>query len=155
MDLLKSILSERESFPKEQPYTDLVNLIRYILRQFLKLVEKDPFVAIEVTTSPISGRRCHNADAWQAFFPKNRSNWKEYSSWEAPEKRVRAPKKKGEGAPGRGRSGKAGQQDIDLKEEYSGNDRIGIAVGALIRDNQQELVVWLQGVIEPSSTDCS
>lgn len=130
LDLLKSILSERESFPKEQPYTDLVNLIRYILRQFLKLVEKDPFVAIE------------------AFFPKNRSNWKEYSSWEAPEKRVRAPKKKGEGAPGRGRSGKAGQQDIDLKEEYSGNDRIGIAVGALIRDNQQELVVWLQGILD-------
>jgi len=46
--LFKSILAESKSFPKDQAYKDLVALMNYILRQFFKALEKEPFLAIEV-----------------------------------------------------------------------------------------------------------
>jgi len=48
LNLFKTILAERKSFPKDQPYKDLVALINYLLRQFFKAVEADPFVLVEV-----------------------------------------------------------------------------------------------------------
>ena len=48
MDLFKTILADQKSFPREQPYKDLVNLINFILRQFFKALEADSFLAIEV-----------------------------------------------------------------------------------------------------------
>jgi replication fork protection complex subunit Tof1/Swi1 len=48
LNLFKTILADQKSFPKEQPYKDLVALINYVLRQFFKAVEADSFVLIEV-----------------------------------------------------------------------------------------------------------
>lgn len=48
MNLFKTLLSAQKSFPKEQPYKDLVSLINYILRQFFKAVDKEPFLIVEV-----------------------------------------------------------------------------------------------------------
>jgi replication fork protection complex subunit Tof1/Swi1 len=52
LDRFNTLLSERSSFPKEQPYKDLVSLIRYILRQFFKRLEEDSFLATEVSFMP-------------------------------------------------------------------------------------------------------
>lgn len=46
--MFKTILSDQKSFPKDQPYKDLVALINYVLRQFFKAVKEDSFVLIEV-----------------------------------------------------------------------------------------------------------
>jgi hypothetical protein len=51
LNLFKTVLGDQKSFPKDQPYKDLVALINYILRQFFKAVEADSFVLIEVTLS--------------------------------------------------------------------------------------------------------
>jgi replication fork protection complex subunit Tof1/Swi1 len=48
LNLFKTVLGDQKSFPKDQPYKDLVALINYILRQFFKAVEADSFVLIEV-----------------------------------------------------------------------------------------------------------
>ena len=47
LDLFKTIHSDK-SLSKEQPYKDLVALIKFILRKFFKAVEEDPFVVIQV-----------------------------------------------------------------------------------------------------------
>ena len=49
LNLFKTVLGDQKSFPKDQPYKDLVALINYILRQFFKAVEADSFVLIEVS----------------------------------------------------------------------------------------------------------
>lgn len=48
LNLFKTVLGDQKSFPKDQPYKDLVALINYILRQFFKAVEADSFVLVEV-----------------------------------------------------------------------------------------------------------
>lgn len=52
LNLFKTILADQKSFPKDQPYKDLVALINYVLRQFFKAVEADSFVLIEVRSPP-------------------------------------------------------------------------------------------------------
>ncbi|KAF8489764.1 hypothetical protein JB92DRAFT_3246873 [Gautieria morchelliformis] len=47
LDLFRSILAERKSLLRTQPYKDLVQLINYILRQFFKAAEKEPFLLVE------------------------------------------------------------------------------------------------------------
>jgi hypothetical protein len=44
----KILLAEEKTFPVEQPYKDLMSLIKFILRQFFKALEKDRFLAVEV-----------------------------------------------------------------------------------------------------------
>jgi replication fork protection complex subunit Tof1/Swi1 len=48
LDLFKTILADQKALPREQPYKDLINLINFILRQFFKALEKEPFLAVEV-----------------------------------------------------------------------------------------------------------
>lgn len=48
LNLFKGILAKQPTFPKEQPYKDLTALINYILRQFFKAVDKEPFLIVEV-----------------------------------------------------------------------------------------------------------
>jgi hypothetical protein len=48
LDLFKKILADQKSFPRDQPYKDLINLITFILRQFFKALDEEPFLAIEV-----------------------------------------------------------------------------------------------------------
>ena len=47
--LFKKIMAEEKSLPKDQPYKDLVALIKFLLRQFFKAVEKDSFLVVEVS----------------------------------------------------------------------------------------------------------
>jgi replication fork protection complex subunit Tof1/Swi1 len=48
MNLFKGILDQQRSLPKEQSYKDLVALIQYLLRQFFKAVEEEPFLIVQV-----------------------------------------------------------------------------------------------------------
>lgn len=48
MELFHAILADQKSFPRDQPYKDLVTLVNFILRQFFKGLEKDSFLAVEV-----------------------------------------------------------------------------------------------------------
>jgi hypothetical protein len=45
----KSILDDRKLLPVDQPYKDLITFVNYILRQFFKAIEKEPFLSIEVS----------------------------------------------------------------------------------------------------------
>ncbi|TFK28235.1 timeless-domain-containing protein [Coprinopsis marcescibilis] len=132
LDLFKTLLSEQKGFPREQPYKDLVNLINFILRKFFKAVEEEPFLTIE------------------AFFPKNRGNWKQYSSWE-PEEKEKA--KRGEDGEN-GRAGKGGTRnkgasaaELYVKKGYSWSDQLGIAISALVDTDRKDLVVWVQDLL--------
>ncbi|KAI0787003.1 timeless protein-domain-containing protein [Abortiporus biennis] len=123
LDLFKGILAEENSLPKEQPYKDLVALIKYLLRQFFKAVEQDSFVLI------------------QAFFPKNRGRWKEFSSWEPEPASTRA-----------GRS-KALEEDtrfppdVEVKKGYKWSEQLGIALGILLEEGKQGLVDWVKQIL--------
>ncbi|KAF5372553.1 hypothetical protein D9758_005156 [Tetrapyrgos nigripes] len=116
LDLFKTILANQKTFPREQPYKDLISLINFILRQFFKALEQNPFLAVE------------------AFFPKNRGTWKQFSSWE-PTKPEKASKTVEE---------TRWPQDVQVKKGYSWSDQVGIAIAALVEAGQTGLVMWTQ-----------
>ncbi|KAJ7582904.1 timeless protein-domain-containing protein [Mycena floridula] len=115
LNQFKLLLSDQKSFPREQPYKDLVNLINFVLRQFFKALAEEPFLAVE------------------AFFPKNRGNWKQFSSWE-PEKATRSEKTVEDTrfAP-----------DVQVKKGYSWSQQLGIAIAALVETDRKDLVDWV------------
>ena len=41
-------MDHKQYLPRDQPYKDLVNLIQFLLRQFFKAVEDDPFIIVHV-----------------------------------------------------------------------------------------------------------
>lgn len=43
-------MDHKQYLPKDQPYKDLVHLIQFLLRQFFKAVEDDPFIIVHVST---------------------------------------------------------------------------------------------------------
>jgi len=47
--LFKSIMDHKQYLPRDQPYKDLVNLIQFLLRQFFKAAEDDPFIIVHVS----------------------------------------------------------------------------------------------------------
>lgn len=114
LNLFRTVLGDQKSFPKDQPYKDLVALINYILRQFFKAVEADSFVLIE------------------ALFPKNRNRWKKYSSWE--------PEPKGDGKDADPRF----PPDVKVKKGYSWSEQLAIAMAALQDAGQGELIAWVK-----------
>jgi len=146
LDLFKSILADQKSFPREQPYKDLVSLINFVLRQFFKALNEDSFLAIEVReirwlffhaflsfVYVSSNPRPH---FFQAFFPKNRGNWKKYSSWQ-PEKGKDS---------GKTVVDKRFPAEVEVKKGYSWSDQLGITIAALVEASQGDLVKWAQEV---------
>ncbi|KIY53837.1 timeless-domain-containing protein, partial [Fistulina hepatica ATCC 64428] len=117
LDLFKTLLDEKHLFPNEQPYKDLVNLIKYILRQFFKALAENPLLAV------------------QAFFPKTRGNWKQFSSWESEDKT-------------RGDFDTCFPQDVVVKKGYTWSEELGIAIAALTEAGQRNLVVWTTEILE-------
>jgi replication fork protection complex subunit Tof1/Swi1 len=75
-----------------------------------------------------------NERVCQAFFPKNRGTWKAFSSWEPPEKNVRALREK----PGAG--------EVQVKRGFSWSEQLGIVVAALVEADQRKLVDWTKDV---------
>ncbi|KAJ3893201.1 timeless protein-domain-containing protein [Lentinula edodes] len=120
LNLFKTIVADKKSFPLDQPHKDLVNLINYILRQFFKALEQEPFLAVEV------------------FFPKNRGNWKQYSSWEPPPK----------GGKSKGVEDIRFPQEVQVKKGYSWSDQVGITIASLVEAGQTELVLWTQEILQ-------
>ncbi|KAI0265300.1 timeless protein-domain-containing protein [Gloeopeniophorella convolvens] len=123
LHLFKSILADQKSFPKDQPYKDLVALINYVLRQFFKAVEADSFVLIE------------------AFFPKTRGQWKKLSSWE--------PETKSKSA-GSAIDDTRFPPDVQVKKGFSWSEQLGIAMAALQEAGQGKLIEWVKEVRRPA-----
>ena len=69
----------------------------------------------------------------QAFFPKNRGHWKQFSSLE-----LNAIGPRPEKAPFDTRF----PQDLTIKKGYSTSEQIGIAMAALVEKGQMELIEW-------------
>ncbi|KAJ7134228.1 timeless protein-domain-containing protein [Mycena epipterygia] len=116
--LFQTILAAQKTFPRDQPHRDLVALVTFVLRRFFKALEEEPFLAVE------------------AFFPKNRGQWKAFSSWEPPEKGVRAP-----------RAEKPGVGEVQVKRGYSWSEQLGIVIAALVDAGQIELVNWVKDIL--------
>jgi replication fork protection complex subunit Tof1/Swi1 len=143
--LFKTILADQKSFPKEQPYKDLVALISYVLRQFFKAVEADSFVLVEVRPPLLChviiiltkdrGFPSELSMCAQAFFPKNRNRWKRYSSWE-PENKTKKTKDVDTGHP----------PDVQVKKGFSWSEQLAIAMAALQDAGQSELIEWVKEV---------
>ncbi|KAK0205546.1 timeless protein-domain-containing protein [Desarmillaria ectypa] len=120
LNLFKTILADQRSFPREQPYKDLINLINFILRRFFKALEGYPFLAIE------------------AFFPKNRGHWKVFSSYE-PESSTAEERAQDEDA--------RIPADIHVKKGHSWSEEVGIVVAVLVEAGQGELVDWTKEIL--------
>jgi len=73
----------------------------------------------------------------QAFFPKNRGHWKQYSSWE-PEAKSKREKKTVEDT--------RFPQDVEIKKGFSWSDQLGIAIASLVEANREDLVKWTKEV---------
>ncbi|KAF5391610.1 hypothetical protein D9757_002428 [Collybiopsis confluens] len=125
LNLFKSILADRKSFPQDQPHKDLVSLINYILRQFFKAIEANPFLAVE------------------AFFPKNRGNWKQFSSWAPPEKSGKGAAVEDTRFP----------PEVQVKKGYKWSEQVGIAIAALVEGGQTMLVLWVQEILETAKAE--
>ncbi len=63
LNLFRHILDDKSRLPFGDGTSDLYRLIQYVLRQFFKRLEADPFVMVEI------------------FLPKSRGHWKELSSY--------------------------------------------------------------------------
>ncbi|KAI0827274.1 timeless protein-domain-containing protein [Trametes gibbosa] len=120
LHLFKQILADEKSLPKDQSYKDLVALINYILRKFFKAVSDESFVIVE------------------AFFPKNRGHWKQFSSLE-----LDAVGAQPESHPFDTRF----PPDVTVKKGYSHTDQIGIAMAALVERGQQSLIEWTKQIL--------
>ncbi|KAJ7849053.1 timeless protein-domain-containing protein [Mycena olivaceomarginata] len=103
--LFQTILAAQKTLPRDQPHRDLVQLVNYILRKFFKALEEEPFLAVE------------------AFFPKNRGQWKAYSSWEPPEK-----------------------EKAQVKRGFSWSEQLAIVIAALVDEGNRLLVDWTKDV---------
>ena len=112
-------MANEKSLPMDQPYKDLVALIKFLLRQFFKAVEKDSFLIVE------------------AFFPKNRGHWKQFSSIELDEVGPR---------PERLPFDNRFPQDLYITKGYTPSEQIGIAMLALQDANQMVLIEWTREV---------
>ncbi|EIN14680.1 timeless-domain-containing protein [Punctularia strigosozonata HHB-11173 SS5] len=119
LDLFKSILANQKSLPKEQSYKDLLSLINYVLRKFFKAVEEEPFLVIE------------------AWFPKNRGQWKQFSSWEPEKKEKRYNTAADARLP----------PDVQVKRGYTWSEQMGIAIKALIEDGKEGLIDWVKSIL--------
>ncbi|OCH87501.1 timeless-domain-containing protein [Obba rivulosa] len=117
LELFKRILADQKSLPQDRSSKDLVALITYILRQFFKAVTEDSFLIIE------------------AFFPKTRGAWKQYSSWE-PEPKTERSVVDSRLPP-----------DVQVKKGYSWSEQLGIAVGCLVEDSKKVLVEWTKQIL--------
>ncbi|PFH47597.1 hypothetical protein AMATHDRAFT_151707 [Amanita thiersii Skay4041] len=133
LELFHTILADKNSFPREQPYKDLINLVNFLLRQFFKAVEKDSFLVVE------------------AFFPKNRGHWKQYSSWEPEIKSSRRNKpdegdehNHDENSRGKGRPFSG---EVRVKKGYSWSDQLGIAMASLTEAGNEHLVQWTKEIL--------
>ncbi|KAI0073615.1 timeless-domain-containing protein [Panus rudis PR-1116 ss-1] len=120
LDLFKTILAEEKTLPREQPYKDLIALINYILRRFFKAVEEDPFVIV------------------QAFFPKNRGQWKHFSSWEPEEK------------PSKGKTEVDSRfpPDVKVKKGYKWSEELAIAMQCLQEEGKEKLIDWVKEILQ-------
>ncbi|KAF7329666.1 hypothetical protein MKEN_00229700 [Mycena kentingensis (nom. inval.)] len=114
LHLFQSILAAQKSFPRDQPHKDLVSLVNFILRKFFKALEEEPFLAVE------------------AFFPKNRGQWKAFSSWEAPVKEKR----------------KKAQAELKVKGGRNWGEQLGVVVTALIEAQEVRFVTWTLEILE-------
>ncbi|CAE6475330.1 unnamed protein product [Rhizoctonia solani] len=113
--LFQSILKNQASLPKDQPYKDLLQLINFILRKFFKNAQEHPLLLVE------------------AFFPKNRGQWKAYSSYEPEVK----PKSK-----------PAGKAEVGVKKGFKTSEQIGIAVACLVEEDSRSLIDWVVDVLK-------
>lgn len=70
MELFNRILDDQKTLPPDLPYKELVQFVNYVLRKFFKAMEESPMLLVE------------------AFYPKNRGQWKQFSSYVPDEKEV-------------------------------------------------------------------
>jgi len=73
----------------------------------------------------------------QAFFPKNRGHWKQFSSWE-PEEKGKQDRKAVED--------NRFPPDVEVKKGYSWSDQLGIAIAFLVEAKQEEFITWTKEV---------
>ncbi|KAF8607094.1 timeless-domain-containing protein [Ceratobasidium sp. AG-I] len=116
MELFQSILKVQSSLPKDQPYKDLLQLINFVLRKFFKNVQDHPMLLVE------------------AFYPKNRGQWKAYSSYE-PEVKSKS-------------SRPAGNADLSVKKGFKATEQIGIAVACMVEEEHKLLIDWVVDILK-------
>ncbi|CAE6474022.1 unnamed protein product [Rhizoctonia solani] len=135
--LFQSILKDQASLPKDQPYKDLIQLINFVLRKFFKNAQEHPLLLVEASYSlpflPCFRTSPRTALHLNAFYPKNRGQWKAYSSYEPEVK----PKSK-----------PTGNAEVGVKKGFKTSEQIGIAVACLVEEDSKQLIDWVVDVLK-------
>jgi replication fork protection complex subunit Tof1/Swi1 len=68
----------------------------------------------------------------QAFFPKNRGHWKQFSSWEPEEKPKRGKREEDDPF-----------KELQVTKGFSETEQIGVVIAALMENNMGHLADWV------------
>ncbi|EIW66064.1 hypothetical protein TREMEDRAFT_65909 [Tremella mesenterica DSM 1558] len=127
--LFQRILDQQQSLPKHESSTDLIHLIKFILRKFFKKVKEDPFVIVE------------------ALGPKSRGKWKEWSSYKSEEdddddmggqgKRIREMLEK-----------EPTELEFKKNRKLSWSQQMGVIIGILLKDGHESWIRWIMSELE-------
>ncbi|CAK9781717.1 hypothetical protein CC85DRAFT_324759 [Cutaneotrichosporon oleaginosum] len=124
LNLFRHILKDKPKLPLCDGTSDLYRLIQFVLRQFFKRLEADPFIMVEI------------------FLPKSRGQWKGMSSY-AEEDNVHASER------ARVRE-QMGPPELEFikKNKLSWSDQMAVAIRMLLDANHEEWVRWIISTLE-------
>ena len=128
-------MDHKQYLPRDQPYKDLVNLIQFLLRQFFKAVEDDPFIIVHVSTYNLRlvlDVTNESRPTIQALYPKNRGHWKQFSSWKPEEKFIERERKVA--------------AEVQVTQGYTWTEEMGIVIACLVEDEKTHLINWVKEV---------
>ena len=133
-------MDHKQYLPREQPYKDLVNLVQFLLRQFFKAVEEDPFIIVHVSTYSLRSTLVLSSDSptIQALYPKNRGHWKQFSSWKPEEKFVERERQVA--------------AEVQVTQGYTWTEEMGIVIACLVEDEKTHLINWVKEASLSNST---
>ncbi|EAU83799.2 topoisomerase 1-associated factor 1 [Coprinopsis cinerea okayama7 len=141
-DVVHEVLFSFEAFEMKFANADITNTLLTYLARYKEFSSPEKMKRVV----SLMHRQAVKAKAeglfFKAFFPKNRGNWKQYSSWEPEKKKAREG-----GVGGRNAAGKNASTEVEVKKGYSLTDQIGIAIAALVDSDRRDLVVWTQDIL--------
>ncbi|CED82764.1 timeless-domain-containing protein [Phaffia rhodozyma] len=127
LDLFQQILDNELSLPKDPSSKDLLALIHFILRKFFKRLAEHPFLMVE------------------AFFPKNRTGWKKFSSRptgddstdDDDKPKLKKIKRKA---------------DVQIRDKtLTQSQQLGIAVSVLLEEGKISFITWFISVLRDAA----
>ncbi|KAG8903574.1 Topoisomerase 1-associated factor 1 [Tulasnella sp. 403] len=123
LELFGRLIKEEKTLPKDQPYLDLMQLVKFVLRKFFKGVEESPFLLVE------------------AFFPKASSRKKMAFKANRDEESSSDHDRTAKGVASNKRP------EVFVKKGFSWSEEMGIAIACLVDEGQLDLIDWAKEIL--------